>query len=297
MHNSMLTVTNWKKEMKKLKKMLALSLLAFVICLMPVSAADDSSNFGVPEDADLTVSGDEVPVDDDGEVINCAGELHIMSNAQYKEMWNRINKFKAANGRLPNYVTITDMKVGVNTVTQSQFLDMQNRWNAWKNAHGGTEPSKIGIEGSSSLVDKPSTGGPLQTKLSAAVGKFTTFAGFYNLCKYRKYLFYFNDKYTQSEEITRLKNKNGLNCVDSSQLGYALAKEMGYEVKYQRCTVQTKKGPVGHILLKIKGKEFKTWTPIDLAARLSTSTGAPLGKHWGGSLSDVTVGADDGKGL
>ena len=252
----------------------------------------DHIEYGSPDMGD-NCSGVAVEVDDTG----YAGTLHTLTNGQYKEMWKRIAKWQVKNpGKQPNYVTIGDMKVGIDRITKNQYMDMKKRWDAWKKVHNGQEPAKIGIEGPVG-GSSPVVSGSIQKALMDAVGQFNTFVGFYKLCKNRHYAYYFNDKYAPSQAIKRLKDRSGLNCADISQLGYALAKEMGYEVKYQKTTCKKSDGtPVGHILLKIKGKEFTSWTIVDLAACLST--GKNIGKYWGKPPSDIDqywLNTDDGK--
>lgn len=252
----------------------------------------DHIDYGCPPQGDCNgtnVEGEDIP--------GYAGTVHTLTNAQYKEMWKRITKWQAKNpGKIPNYVTISDMKVGVDRITKNQFLDMKKRWDAWKKAHKGQEPNKVGIEGSVS-GGTLSQAGSIQKALMGAVGQFKSFTGFYNLCKNRNYAYYFQDKYTRDQEIKRLKDRSGLNCVDVTQLGHDLANEMGYEVKYQRTLCRKSDGTlVGHILLKIKGKEFSSWTIVDLAACLDS--GKSLGKYWGRPPYDIAakwLNLDDGK--
>ncbi|WP_424354737.1 hypothetical protein [Methanobacterium sp. MBAC-LM] len=277
--------------MNKSKKILAFIVLVAMMAMFigDVSAGSSGNSiqsdtndvfnsmddFGSP-DMGNNCSGVAVEVDDNG----YAGTVHTLTNVQYKEMWKRITKWQAQNpGKIPNYVTIIDMKVGVDRVTKDQFLDMKKRWEAWKKSYNGQEPVKIGIEGP---IDgsSPVVSGSIQKALMNAVGQFKSFTGFYNLCKNRNYAFYRNNKYSRNQAIKRLKDKSGLNCVDVSQLGYALAKEMGYQVKFQETSCKGPDGkPVGHVLLKIKGKEFNSWTIVDLAACISS--GKAMGKYWG----------------
>ena len=252
----------------------------------------DRIDYGCPPQGD-NCSGVAIEID----TSEYAGQVHTLTNAQYKEMWKRITKWQANNpDKIPNYVTISDMKVGIDRVTKNQFLDMKKRWDTWKKAHNSQEPNKIGIEGPVN-GENPSQAGSIQKALMDAVGQFQSFTGFYNLCKNRNYSYYFQYKYTRDQEIKRLKGRFGLNCVDATQLGHDLAKEMGYEVKYQRTLCKKSDGtPVGHILLKIKGKEFNSWTIVDLAACLDN--GKPLGKYWGKPPYDIDakwLNLDDGK--
>lgn len=277
--------------MNKLTKILAFIVLVAIMAMFTGEISAGSSentaqantndvfnsmdDFGSP-DMGNNCSGVVVDVDDTG----YAGTVHTLTNAQYKEMWKRIAKWQAQNpGKIPHYVTISDMKVGVDRVTKDQFLDMKKRWEVWKKSHNAQDPAKIGIEGPIG-GSSPVASGSIQKALMCAVGQFKSFTGFYNLCKNRNYAFYRNNKYSRNPAIKRLKDRSGLNCVDISQLGYALAKEMGYQVKFQETSCKGPDGkPVGHVLLKIKGKEFNSWTIVDLAACISS--GKAMGKYWG----------------
>ena len=129
----------------------------------------------------------------------------------------------------------------------------------------------------------------IQKKIIAGTGKtFSTFTQFYSIVKTNcNYAYYFNGKYNADNAVAMLiKDINGsatgLNCVDYTQIGVKLAKEMGYQaVPYGiYCTGDG----INHAIFKIKGKEFTTETWIDLAAAASSSKA--LGLHWcSGSLT------------
>ena len=138
--------------MNKLMKISAFIVILAVITMITgtVSAktADDNVDwdhiqYGSPDMGD-NVSGIPCFIDDNGYVV----PTHFLTKAQYKAMWSKIAKWQAAQHttRLPNYVDISYMKVGVNKVTKSQFLDMKKRWDAYKKSHKGKEPNIIGIE-------------------------------------------------------------------------------------------------------------------------------------------------------
>ena len=257
--------------------------------------------YGIPEDEYMDVYGEPVEVSDiDITGYGGAGEVHTLTKEQFKEVWSRIIKWKDNNvGLWPKYVDISKYHVGVDKINHDTYKKMHDRWEKYKNEHNGQEPNIIGIEDKtdSGSNNNSSNAGSIQKKLMNAVGIFNSFTGFYNLCKGRGYAFYYNDVYTLDQEIRRLKNKQGLNCADISQLGYALAKEMGYQVKYQRTVCKTKKGDVGHILLKVKGgTDLPNWTIIDLAASLRDSRS--IGQHWGKTPWDINenwLNVDDGK--
>lgn len=229
--------------------------------------------------------------------------VDVLTIAQYWEMQKLVAEWQKANRttRLPNYVDIAGHRV-----TKAQYLDMIKRVKAYQVSHNGQYPSKVGIEGP--IQNKPNSNapkmGPLQTKLVDAVGYFTTFTKFYNKCKGRGYLGYYNDVYDQKTAIQRLKKRKGLNCSDISQLGYELAKEMGYQVAFEHIICRRSGG---HIILRIDGREFGNhglnmfaWKRVDLAACISVGSQYALGNIWCSdgthmSFNDPWLLSDDGR--
>jgi len=118
--------------------------------------------------------------------------------------------------------------------------------------------------------------GPVQKGIQDVMGiTFITFTQFYNFVKTSgKYSHYFDDQFNWQEEIRKIKA--GLNCVDFTQLGMKLAREMGYTVVPYGiyCTGDG----INHAIFTIKGHEFKTETWIDLAA--AASSNYAIGRHW-----------------
>ena len=113
---------------------------------------------------------------------------------------------------------------------------------------------------------------------------FNNFTQFYNYIKQNKhYLKYFDDQLT-FEEVLK-KKFDYTNCVDICQAGIKLARAMGYTATAYgiHCNAEN----IGHAIFKIKGKEFKTETWIDLAA--ASGENYPIGSHWcNGSLTKVS---------
>jgi hypothetical protein len=207
-------------------------------------------------------------------------KMDVMSLAQYLEMWRRIQKWQTENNTtdLPNYVTVSDFNIeGLDKVEKTTFLDMLDRVKKWQETHDGKMPQIIGIKGAANGTEPiHTTNGSIQARLEAGLGKFNSFTEFWQKIIGRGYNYYYNSSYNLDQEISRLINKQGLNCTDSMELCYSLAKEMGYEVQYVH--VMCKQG--GHIRGQIKGHEFKNWTRIDPAAAISTSTRAGIGTVW-----------------
>ena len=128
-----------------------------------------------------------------------------------------------------------------------------------------------------------STVGPIQKAIQDGTKKtFKTFTDFYNIVKVNcVYAFYFNDQNKLAAETSEIiKDINGvgpgLNCVDWTQFGIKLAKEMGYTATAYGvyCSVDG----INHAIFTIKGKEFSTDTWIDLSAAAKSSY--QIGTHW-----------------
>jgi hypothetical protein len=283
--------------MKNKAIIISILIILTITPITPVIATQEAApdwntiNYGIIEHENMPLYGESltpnyVTIDHAG-----IGEVHILTKEQWKEVWGRIIKWKDRNGGTwPKYVDISMYHVGVNKIHKETYDNMNARWEQWINSHNGQAPNTIEIEDKIAInvINQFSNIGPIQKKLMDAVGPFNTFTGFYNLCKGRNYAYYLNHKFSCDISIKRLKNREGLNCVDASLLGYTLAKEMGYEVKFQEsyCRVDN----VGHVLLKVKGKELGgDWVIVDLAACISVNSRASLGHYWCSTPHDARI--------
>ena len=193
-------------------------------------------------------------------------ELKLNWNT-YQEMWRRITTFKNSNARLPNYVDITGYRV-----VQKDYLDAQKRVAEFIKLNH-RNPYKVTVE--ATKIPVPRIIGPIQTACERLLGQFDSLSEFANKCRGRGYGNYYNDIKTLEQEYTTIAN---LNCTDATQLLCHLGKEMGYECHYVHVKCLQSGG--GHVIAKVKGKEFKGYTFIDLAAMMSTKTMATIGRGW-----------------
>jgi peptidoglycan hydrolase-like protein with peptidoglycan-binding domain len=89
----------------------------------------------------------------------------------------------------------------------------------------------------------------------------------YNAFGKVKYILYYNDIYTQGQEITRIEKGQPLNCTDQAQLAMQLLLDLGYnknQVRIVRGVVTCKNGKgYGHVWLQINidGKGWKNYDP------------------------------------
>ena len=202
------------------------------------------------------------------------GNVRVIEKAQFKDMINRFEKYTKDNNREPNIVYL-DINTKYRYITKAKYKDMKGRWDKFIQDNK-REPNFVNINISTTLTTTTTSSEDqwFINQFSDAVGKkITSFKQGYEAIKNRKYLYYYNDIYTQSVALKRLKNKQGLNCSDISQLLWRLAKAFGLDVHYVHIIC---KSGGGHIIIKVK--EGKKWVWVDGAAALSS--GKSYGQGW-----------------
>jgi len=194
----------------------------------------------------------------------------------YKIIWDKAKAFKEAKGRWPNYIDMKGYRI-----YWEDLINAKERADAFK-LKEKRNPNYVTIK--ASLIPaqtKTIRKTPLLMSIEKAVGgTFKTATELYNLVKNENYSGYRNDIYPQGEVIARLEKDLPLNCADFSQIGYAALMELnkvykkGYTVDYLR--VACKPSGAGHIILRVKGGEFRNSVYYDLAE--AASAGKPLGQ-------------------
>lgn len=164
-----------------------------------------------------------------------------------KDMQNRIQKFINKNKTYPNYVTYANSKM---MKEEYKYI--------W--AFDKTELPRT-------------TGDKIVDKFIKTFGKFKTFDDALRLVNNKGYSYYYDDVYTNSTSIDRIKSKKGINCTDSCQLFYHIAKYLNYKVDVLH--VQCVSG--GHVRLKLT-KNGKTYYR-DPASVLNDN-GKPIANNW-----------------
>jgi len=85
----------------------------------------------------------------------------------------------------------------------------------------------------------------------------------------RGYGYYYDDVYSNRQSIDRIKNRQGVNCTDSTAVFYHIGKALGYEVRavHVKC-----RGGDGHIRLQLKHptRTGGSWINRDPAAVLDS---------------------------
>ena len=186
-------------------------------------------------------------------------------------MLTRYWQWTRSKGSEPNLVYVKSGDPS-RYVTLSHFNDARHRYEVWEQSHG-SPPNYV-----NTIVTTPSSpkSAYMQSFENAVGRSVNSFTEAYNSIKGRGYAYYYNDIYSQSQALQRLKNRSGLNCSDICQLMYQVAKDLGYSVRYVniRCASGS-----GHIQLDVAGKELgSNWRRVDPAAALKSSY--PLGQLW-----------------
>ena len=205
--------------------------------------------------------------------------------AQFQDMIKRFNAYSASHGVAPATVGIKG--AGTDYVTKEYYGVMAKNYGAYQVAYGkkpATIEITLTVKSFSGSGGSTSTTGPVQTALLKGTNvSFSTFTQFYNLVKqYGSYSHYYDNQYSLNQEISRLnssfkKSAQALNCVDYTEVGIKLAKEMGYGATAYGiwCTGDQ----INHAIFWITGKEFGSsgcW--VDLAA--AAQSDYALGSHW-----------------
>lgn len=148
-------------------------------------------------------------------------------------------------GFMPAYVTGRD---GVKYY-KNMYVSMAKRVAAYevKNGHSPAIVYLNDINGngtSSKTVDST------LAKFTGTFGAVTDFDSCLAKIQGKGYSYYYNSKYNTDNTISRIKNKQGVNCTDSSQLFYRLGIALGYTVQFVH--VKCKQSGGGHIRLRLK---------------------------------------------
>ena len=161
---------------------------------------------------------------------------------------------------LPTTVTGPDGK----QYAKSCYVDMANRVSAYE-VTNNVSPRYVTVRESAPVSDKNTE--ILKYFQNKFGVKITDFDSFLRAIQGRGYSGYFNSKYSTKKSIDRMKNKQGVNCTDSSQVGYVIALALGYEVQFihVKCSSGT-----GHVRLRLKHpvNTEGTWIYRDPAAVL-----------------------------
>lgn len=209
----------------------------------------------------------------------------------YKENYNEL--LKEAKGKKENI----DFKVYVNFKTKTDYImwckvkalknELKARIEAYKKTHKEI-PTSIWVNKPKNTANIKKDPAWMKNKYILAVAKtigswrngkeFVEKIRAYAKKKGGMYKYYLNSRLAGTQkEIGGLTNGLLGNCVDWSQLAYAIFKIMGYVVNY----VQWACTNVSHLTVEVKELISKGYDVIDLAAIVdANSRRYEIGEHW-----------------
>ena len=194
--------------------------------------------------------------------------------ADYLDMAKRLVNYVEKNHALPNYVTWKSKKVKVR-----DYVYMFARILVYYDKNGQL-PAYANVN--SKAFTKPSeTTDSIYEYFVKIFGKITCIDDALEKIAGRGYGYYYDDVYSNKQSIDRIKNRQGVNCTDATQMMKHVADGTG---KYKKvdCVHVRCRGGDGHVFLKITQKDGSVFYR-DPAAVLDSGV---VSKVW---CSDGTV--------
>ena len=198
-----------------------------------------------------------------------------IKKSDYIKLAKNLITFVDKNGRLPNYITYGGYKIRTRV-----YIDAFARIVNWYYTHDNKMPNYVNMN--SRAFTKPSTSSVSQDAVFnyfvKKFGKVNSIDEALKKVKDRGYGYYYDDVYSNKTSIDRMYSKSGINCTDSCQVFWHIAKALGYEVQcmHVRCS-----GGDGHVRLRLKHAKHTSgnWIYRDPAAVLSNN-GKPVTYNW-----------------
>lgn len=227
----------------------------------------------------------------------------IYKESLKKDSIERVNNYIIKNKVKPNYVMMNNDKVLIKDYIKLDFIiDALKRINNYikKNNHYPHYVDILGVKVYKNeykslfgrLIYKVATNktdnnyDDVTKYFNKVFGNFKTFDDALRLVNNRGYSYYYDDVYSNKGCIDRIKARKGINCTDSCQLFWHIAKSLNYKVSLYHVKCTGSGG--GHVYLRLD-KDGKTYYR-DPACVLSNN-GRPITDIWcrignGGVLID-----------
>lgn len=196
----------------------------------------------------------------DGQLVSCkdctgTGIYENLDKDDYLKVASKALTWFKTNVKAPNYISWGKEKISVRLANYafSKIIVFYDNHKAMPNTCWFANAV---------FYTKASQSGKLISKLqNISKTVIKTYKDVYNVfVKFFYYDYYYEDKQTQSETLSRKKG----NCVDLNQVMYHALKEMGYTVRIVRGTVRCTDGVYGHVWTQIKLNG--SWVNIDASA-------------------------------
>lgn len=200
-----------------------------------------------------------------------------VKKTDYIKLAKNLITYVDKEGRLPNYLSYNGYRIRAKVYVDA-FARVVNYYYVNKQM-----PNYVNVN--SAAFTKPTTTSNTNTNKDEVFtyfvkkfGNVTTIDGALEKVKDRGYGYYYDDVYSNKTSIDRMYSKSGINCTDSCQVFWHIAKALGYDVQclHVRCS-----GGDGHVRLKLRHKKYSDneWFYRDPAAVLSNN-GQPVSYNW-----------------
>lgn len=204
--------------------------------------------------------------------------------SDYKDQAKRVSQYIKQHGTCPNYVTTVKSKKQARPrdfiYAFARIIVYYNKNKAWPNYalyYSNVYKTTTNSTNSSSTTKTVSNDDVFKYFVKV-FGNVTTIDGALGKVKDRGYGYYYDDTYTNKTSIDRMKAGYGVNCTDSCQVFWHIAKALGYDV---HCLHVKCSGGDGHVRLKLRHKKHSNneWFLRDPAAVLDKN-GQPVSYNW-----------------
>lgn len=165
----------------------------------------------------------------------------------YIDMAERLCKYVEQHHKLPNYITVNNMKMKVSDYTYMfsrilVYYDLNEKYPKYAevNSKAFVKPDETTNEVYDYFVK---VFGTFDNTIDDALAKI---AG-------KKYGYYYDDVYSNKQSIDRMKNGQGVNCTDSCHVFYNIVLALIKKGKYRKveCLHIKCRGGDGHVRLRI----------------------------------------------
>ena len=208
-----------------------------------------------------------------------------LSKTEYIALARHVVSYMNTYNRCPNYVTYNTLKISPVLFVYC-FAKIVIFYNANKRYPSSCEFNSNVYKTNTSK--KTVSSDEVFNYFVKVFGKVSTIDEALQKVKERGYAYYYDDTYTNKQSIDRMKAKKGINCTDSCQVFYHIAKALGYKVRVLHVYCSGTGG--GHVRLQVKHSKHTSgnWINRDPACVLSAN-GKPLTSIWcsGGKLLDT----------
>ena len=208
-----------------------------------------------------------------------------VKKSDYIKLAKNFIAFVDKYGQLPNYITYNGYQIKVHVYIDA-FARIVNYYYVNKQM-----PNYVNVN--SAAFTKPTVTSTNKDEIFnyfvKKFGNVSTIDGALEKVKDRGYGYYYDDVYSNKTAIDRMYSKSGINCTDSCQVFWHIAKALGYEV---HCLHVKCSGGDGHVRLKLRHSKHTggSWIYRDPAAVLDRN-GQPVSYNWCAS-NYVLLGTD-----